>query len=198
MEKIKVGEKYGRLTVLENHHPKDEVLCKCECGNFKIARASNVYYGGTRSCGCLFNEGNNLKHGGRRTRLYQIWKSMRERCNTPTCKTYKYYGAKGITICKEWDDFNVFREWALNNGYSDNLTIDRIDVYGNYEPSNCRWATYKQQANNTTRNHRIEFGGKNLTLTEWSELLGIKRGTLWGRLKKGWSVSDALTKKVKT
>ena len=196
MEKIKVGEKYGRLTILENHHPKDEVLCRCECGNLKIARASNVYHGGTKSCGCLFNEGNNLKHGGRGTRLYQIWKTMRERCNTPSHKSYKYYGAKGITICKEWDDFNVFREWAMNNGYSDKLTIDRIDVYGNYEPSNCRWATYKQQANNTTRNQRVEFNGQNLTLSEWADVTGIKMGTIWSRLKRGWSVSDALTKKV--
>jgi hypothetical protein len=197
MEKIKVGEKYGRLTVLENHHPKDEVLCICECGNLKIARASNVYHGGTKSCGCLFNEGNNLKHGGKGTRLYQIWKSMRERCNTPTCRIYKYYGAKGIKICKEWEDFIAFREWAITNGYSDNLTIDRIDVFGNYEPSNCRWATYKEQANNTTKNHRVEFNGKNLTLSEWSEITGIKMQTIWGRLKRGWSVSDALTKEVK-
>ena len=196
MEKIKVGEKYGRLTVLENHHPKDEVLCVCECGNLKIARASNVYYGGTKSCGCLFNEGNNHKHGGKGTRLYQIWKTMRERCNTPSCNSYKHYGAKGITICKEWDDFNVFREWAINNGYSDKLTIDRIDVYGNYEPSNCRWATYKEQANNTTKNHRVEFNGQNLTLSEWADVTGIKMGTIWNRLKKGWSVSDTLTKAV--
>lgn len=108
MKLIKVGEKYGRLTVLENHHPKDEVVCKCECGKTKVSRASNVYYGGTRSCGCLKNPGN-TKHGGSGTRLYMIWKSMHERCTAPSQNSYKNYGGKGIKVCKEWDDFLVLR-----------------------------------------------------------------------------------------
>ena len=194
MDRIKVGDKYGRLLVIENHHPKDEVVCICECGNKKIARATNVYYGGTRSCGCIFKEGNNLKHGGRRTRLYTIWKGMRERCNTPSCSTYKRYGAKGIKVCPEWDDFENFKEWSLSNGYKDGLTIDRIDGKGNYEPSNCRWATYKEQANNVKTNRLITYDGKTKTMTQWAETFGIKPATLWARLNRGWSIEQALSK----
>ena len=144
----------------------------------------------------MVNTGGNYKHGGKGTRLYGIWKSIRERCNTKTCRIYKNYGGRGISICKEWDDFKVFREWSLLNGYNDELTIDRIDVNGNYEPSNCRWATYKQQANNKRTNHNITYKGETKTLTEWADYTGIKVGTIWMRLKKGWSVDRALTEKV--
>ena len=198
MNKIKVGEKYGRLTVIENHHPKDEVVCLCECGNIKIVRAANVFHGRTRSCGCLFKEGNNFKHGDRRkgdkNRLYMIWKSMRERCATPSQNRYKNYGGRGIKVCSEWDDYLVFKEWALANGYNDSLTIDRIDPNGNYEPSNCRWATIKQQANNRTSNYLITIDGVTHTMTEWSDLSGIKAYTIRARLKRGWSEYDAVYK----
>ena len=194
MNKLIVGQKYGMLTVLENHHPKDEAVCRCECGNIKIARATNIYHGGTRSCGCLFQKGNNLKHGDKGKRLYRIWKGMRERCNTPTCSTYKNYGERGIKVCPEWDDYLVFKEWALSHGYSDKLTIDRIDVNGNYEPSNCRWITYKQQANNTRANHLITIDGVTHTMTEWAEISGIKMATIWARLDRGWNQKDAVFK----
>ncbi len=197
MDRVKVGEKYGKLTILENHHPKDEVVCRCECGNIKIARAYNVFYGLTKSCGCLFKEGNNLKHGFRRTgekseRLYVLWKAMRERCNTPSCSCYKHYGARGIRVCKEWDNYLAFKEWALSHGYSDELTLDRIDFNGNYEPENCRWATYKQQANNTRANHYLTINGVTKTMTEWSEVSGISAATIWARLHRGWGVKDAV------
>ena len=191
MNKIHVGERYGRLVVLENHHPKDEVLCICDCGKLKTARASNVFYGGTRSCGCKFSEGNNRKHGDRHTRLYGIWKGMNERCNTKSCSTYKNYGARGICVCKEWREYTVFKEWALSNGYSDDLTIDRIDVNGNYEPNNCRFATTKEQANNKRSNRYITYNGETKTLMEWSEIFGIKYATLWARLKSGWTFEAA-------
>lgn len=201
MERIKVGEKYGRLTVIENHHPQDEVVCRCECGNIKVARATNVFYGGTRSCGCLSKEGNNLIHGdgrkGNRKRLYTIWKSMRERCTVPSQKRYKNYGGKGIKVCSEWDDYSVFKEWALNNGYSDELSIDRIDVNGDYCPENCRWATAKEQANNTTANHRITIDGITHTMSEWSEISGIKTSTIFARLKYGWNERDAVFKPLR-
>jgi hypothetical protein len=190
---IEVGKKYGRLTVLEKL-PGHNVRCLCECGNIKTARDYNVIYGKTRSCGCLFSEGNNWKHGGKGTRLYIIWKGIRERCNTPSCTAYKRYGGRGITVCEEWDDFQTFRAWAMSHGYKDGLTIDRIDSNGNYEPSNCRWATYKQQANNMRSNRWIEYGGQKKTLTQWAEYSGIKVATLWSRLEHGWSVEKALTK----
>lgn len=196
MDKIKVGKRYGRLIVLENHHPKDEVVCQCDCGNIKIARATNVYYGGTKSCGCLFNEGNNRRHGDQGTRLYTIWKSMRERCACPSQNRYQNYGGRGIKVCQEWDDYLTFKEWALNNGYDNELTIDRIDVNGNYEPSNCRWVTSKQQSNNKTNNRYITYNGETKTMAEWSEIIGVKAGTIWSRLNKGWSIDEALTTPV--
>ena len=202
MDRIKIGEKYGRLTIIENRHPKDEVVCRCECGNIKIARATNVFYGGTKSCGCLPKEGNNFKHGFRRKggkseRLYGVWKSMRERCNTVSCSSYKRYGARGIKVCEEWNNYLAFKEWALNNGYVEGLTIDRINVNGDYEPSNCRWATLKVQANNKTSNHYITIGGTTKTIMEWSEISGISNSTIWARLKYGWSEKEAVFKPVR-
>lgn len=194
MERIKVGEKYGRLTVLENHHPKDEVVCKCDCGNIKISRASNVYFGGTNSCGCLKNEGNNKRHGERYTRLYGIWKGIKERCNTPSNTAYKNYGARGITYCKEWEEYLVFKEWALSHGYTDELTIDRIDVNGDYCPENCRWATPKEQANNTRHNRYLTYKGKTQSIALWSDELGIPKATIQSRLRRGHSVEVALSK----
>ena len=191
MEKVKVGEKYGKLIVLENLHPKNEVVCKCDCGNIKIAKATNVFYGGTRSCGCLKNPGN-TKHGDGHTRLYRIWKAMRERCNTKSCSTYKNYGARGIKVCSEWNDYLAFKEWALSNGYTDELTIDRINVNGNYEPDNCRWATYKVQSNNTRHNHYISYKDETRTISEWADLLGVKPYLINNRLRRGWAVEDAL------
>lgn len=201
MERIKVGEKYGRLTVLENHHPKDEVVCQCDCGNIKIARATNVFYGGTRSCGCLPKEGNNLKHGdrrnGKKNRLYMIWKSMRERCSTPSQNRYKNYGGRGIKVCSDWDDFLTFKKWALSNGYNNSLTIDRIDVDGDYCPENCKWSTTKEQANNKTNNHRITINGVTHTMTEWGDISGIKSSTIFARLKRGWTEEDAVFKPLR-
>lgn len=193
MERIIVGEKYGRLTVLENHHPKDEVVCRCECGKIKIARASNVFYGGTKSCGCYFAEGNNLKHGGKGTRLYIIWKAMRERCNTPSYRGYKNYGGRGIKVCKDWNDFNVFKEWALSHGYNDKLTIDRIDVNGNYDPNNCRWITNKEQQNNKRNNHFLTLDEETLTIAQWSEKLNISQNAIRRRLNKGYPIEQVLS-----
>lgn len=196
MNKCKIGEKYGRLTVIRTFDNEDKVICRCDCGNIKTARGTNVYYNLTKSCGCLFKEGNNLKHGGKGTRLYGIWKSMRERCNTKTCTIYKNYGGRGISICKEWDDFAVFRDWALNNGYSDELSIDRIDVNGNYNPENCRWATNKEQANNKRTSRLLTYNGETKTITEWAEKTGIKVGTIWARLHRGWSAERTLSEDV--
>lgn len=139
----------------------------------------------------------NYKHGGQGTRLYQIWKSMRERCNTPTSSNYKRYGGKGIKICKEWDDFAVFREWAMSHGYADKLTIDRIDSNKDYCPDNCRWATYLEQAQHLSHTKIIEYDGERLSVAAWGRKLGIKPATIHWRLSKGWSVERALTTKVR-
>lgn len=129
------------------------------------------------------------------SRLYTIWNSIKQRCYTKSCTSYKRYGARGISMCDEWkNNYMEFYNWAIQNGYSDNLTIDRIDTNGNYEPSNCRWATYKEQANNTRKIKRYTFNGETHTPREWEEIVGIRWQTIRYRIKiLGWSVEKALT-----
>lgn len=136
----------------------------------------------------------NYKHGMRHTRLYNIWRSMNQRCYNTNTINYERYGGRGIRVCDEWrHDFVAFRDWAVANGYTDNLTIDRKDANGNYNPSNCQWATYKEQANNKRSNRLLELHGVSHTLGEWASITGIKLATIWARLNKGWSVEEALT-----
>jgi hypothetical protein len=135
------------------------------------------------------------KHGGTNTRLYQIWSNMKARCYRENCKEYKWYGAKGIKICNEWkNDFSAFKSWALSNGYSENLTIDRITSSGDYEPSNCRWVDWKTQQNNRSSNRYYTHNGVTKTMAEWAREYGIPESNLITRLKKGWAFEEALTK----
>lgn len=132
---------------------------------------------------------------GKATRLYQIWKNMRARCNRPTNPAYDRYGGRGIIITPEWDRFENFCQWAQENGYRDDLSIDRIDVNGNYEPENCRWATDYEQANNARSNHKVTYKGEELNLTQVSRIVGIPVTTLYNRLVKlGWTVEEACQK----
>lgn len=153
--KIKIGDVFGKLTVVE-YVGKDEeyrnlYLCKCDCGNEKIVTDNKLLSKNTKSCGCLKIE-KLEKHGLSKTKIYQVWQQIISRCYTETCNNYSKYGAKGILVCDEWksktDGFINFYNWAINNGYYEGLTIDRIDTYGNYEPKNCRWATYEEQNTN--------------------------------------------------
>ena len=139
------------------------------------------------------------KHGGKHTKLYEIWCSMKQRCNNKNAWAYKYYGAKGVSVCKEWNDsYTSFRDWSVENGYLQGLTIDRIDTNGDYSPQNCRWVTRKVQANNQTNTTRIEYLGVTKTLHQWADELGIHPNTLYHRIyKMGWSVERALTTIVK-
>jgi hypothetical protein len=167
VKEITAGIKFGRLTTIKEVHKSIKKryawFCRCECGNEKIVIATSLIRKNTMSCGCLHREQliarnkQGTVHGDSRNgqRIYRIWHSMRERCLTPTCKDYKNYGGRGITICNEWNSYINFKKWALENGYSDILSIDRINVDGNYEPSNCRWATSKQQANNRRKRRVI-------------------------------------------
>lgn len=147
------GKRFGKLTVIKRlrSNKKQNVvwLCKCDCGNFTEATTDLLNKGEKLSCGCRNREAlleRNTTHGLTHTRLYGIWSGMKARCYNPNRDEYKWYGAKGVTICEEWkNDFQKFYDWSLANGYNDNLTIDRINPYGDYEPANCRWATWSEQ-----------------------------------------------------
>lgn len=123
-------------------------------------------------------------HGGSKTRLFKTWDAMKQRCFNPNCNCYKNYGGRGIRVCDEWLKFENFRDWALRNGYSDELTIDRIDVNGNYEPNNCRWATMQEQQNNRRNNRRIMVDGSLMTIAECSREYGISYDAIARRIKK--------------
>lgn len=202
-----VGKHCGRLTVISRGEKRGAYTgafwnCKCDCGNLTTVSGSDLRRGEIKSCGCLridaISKDPDQKHTG--TRLYAIWQGMKRRTTTKTNPRYADYGGRGITVCPEWrDSFEKFRDWALTNGYQDDLTLDRIDNDGNYEPSNCHWATYLEQGNNTRRNHRIEFDGETHTMAEWAVLKGIKLQTLAARINTyGWSIEKALTTPVKT
>lgn len=135
---------------------------------------------------------------GANPRLYNIWHNIKKRCYYPRATSYKYYGAKGIKVCDEWvHDYLAFEKWALSHGYTDELTVDRIDSSGDYSPDNCRMATPKQQAYNRISNHNICFNGETHALTEWAEMLGMNYRTLARRINMlGWPIDKALTTPV--
>lgn len=140
----------------------------------------------------------NYRHGLAHSRLDIIYKNMIARCYKPYNNRYYLYGARGITVCDEWkNDRTAFYEWAVNNGYEDNLSIDRIDVNKGYSPENCRWVTAKIQANNRTTNKNITINGETHTMAEWSDIKGISQKNIWSRIKLGWSAEDAVNKPVK-
>lgn len=192
------GKKFGALTVIGLKgviNSRRIWRCVCDCGNLREIREDSLKKY-TRSCGDPRHRNPNtikIIHGQSKTRLYNIWGGMKDRCFNPRASGYQYYGERGITVCDEWaKDFQSFYEWATQNGYSDDLSIDRIDTNGNYEPSNCRWATAKEQRLNQ-RQKEITYNGETHTLLEWSEITQIKYATLIWRYHQNWSVDKILS-----
>lgn len=199
------GEKYGKLLVVEYAGKTKRGLslwkCKCDCGREAVVQSANLRNGHTKSCGCFRAEWckeNCTKHGLEHTRLYGIWADMIYRCHNPENPNHERYGARGISVCEEWrNDVRAFYDWAIRNGYSDDLTIDRIDNNGNYCPENCRWATKAEQASNRRSNILITRNGETKTMKQWAISEGIPYQVVWQRIKKlGWDSERALTEKV--
>lgn len=204
-----IGKKFGKLTVIEYagyratqtgkiHH---QWKCACDCGGEKIATTMALTTSHCKSCGCMSHAPHHLpqtKHHLSDTRIYNVWKSMKGRCYTKSNSAYCYYGARGITVCDEWkNDFSKFYEWAIANGYKEvedrnAYTIDRIDVNGNYEPSNCRWITMQEQSNNRRNNNKYMFDGEILTLREIAEKTNTDYSLLNGRITRGCSIYEAV------
>lgn len=197
------GTRYGRLKVIDfSHFSKDKKRtfwkCRCDCGSEVIVRADQLKNGHTKSCGCynkdvVRNGRFAVTHDKSKTRIYHIYTGMKTRCYNPNCSNYKDYGGRGIGICKEWlDDFQKFYDWAVANGYEDDLSIDRINPNGDYSPSNCRWATDIEQMNNTRRNHYISHNGERKSLKQWSEDIGFSYEKVKARMARGIPFEKAI------
>lgn len=189
--KLKVVEELGRIKYPVSNHIYYKVVC--ECGKEEIARSSLLRNGKKIMCqNCYIKISRKYKHGMTNTRIFNIWQSIKQRCNLTTCVAYKNYGGRGIKMCDEWlKDFNSFYKWAIANGYDENLSIDRIDNNKGYCPENCRWATSLQQNNNTRRNHYVEYNGEIHTIREWENILNFPKGCLMNRLRRKWSIERA-------
>lgn len=192
------GKKFAKWTVIEradnNNSGSARWLCICDCGSIKIKSGQDLKKAkqGCRKCYVSPNK----IHGGKGTRLYEIWRQMLYRCEKPNHKAFKDYGGRGISVCTEWHELLSFKKWADENGYDCKKTIDRIDVDGNYTPDNCRWTDSKTQMNNRRNTPHYEYGGESLTISEWSQKQGIPRSTILNRLKRGWDFKRAIEEPV--
>lgn len=203
-----IGRTFGKLTVISKDEDyirpsgkrEHRYLCRCECGREVTVIRSNLIRN-TRSCGCSkgkYISDSKITHGMSNSRLYQIWRNMKNRCYNPNVDRYDRYGGRGITICDEWkDNFQAFYEWSMNNGYSDGLSIDRINVNGDYAPDNCHWITMPEQADNKCNSRLFEFNGSAHTVSEWAKITGISRDVIWNRIKRGWNIDRVLSQPVR-
>lgn len=200
------NQKIGRLTLIKKIPACRGAnwQCLCNCGNLIIVKEYQLKNGIIKSCGCLkeeYSKIGNFIHGFNKTRIQEIHHAMKERCYNKNHMYYNNYGGRGITICDEWlgkDGLKNFGEWALKNGYNDNLSIDRIDNNANYCPKNCRWSTHFEQQNNTRHNYKIEYNGETLSLSEASRKYKINIHTLCNRLKKWKDIKKSLETPINT
>lgn len=200
-----INRVYNYLTIIKFLNGENTnhlmVECKCACGNITVVRFNKVVTGHTKSCGCL-RTALLLKrlttHGFCKHPLYRVWANMIQRTEDKNNNRYYIYGARGITICKEWrKDFKVFFDWAISNNWERGLQIDRIDNDGNYEPNNCRIVTVKENMNNTSRNRIFTINGEKINLTQLANKHNMTPSRLWARLTDGWDINDALNRPLK-
>lgn len=193
------GQRFGNLTVIEVHgqdaHRAYRWKCQCDCGNETVVRGSQLKSGVTRSCGCGIRKASSRPrtHGQTHTPLYARWRAMIERTRNPNSTEFHNYGGRGIRVCERWQSFENFAA-DMAATFNEALTLDRRDVNGNYSPENCYWATAKQQTRNKRNNHVVEWRGRQMVVTDWAELLGLKPNTVIYRLRRGWPVERALSK----
>lgn len=201
------GQRFGKLVAIkcvgQDKHKNALWMCKCDCGRTKTVASRSLVGGSTKSCGCLetgkfINSIGKQMHGCSGDRLYRVWGGMRNRCYDKNRREYPNYGGRGIRVCDEWlHDFAAFRDWAYANGYDPSLpgsecSIDRIDVDGDYCPSNCRWVPMSVQSFNKQNTVSVVYKGEALTLVEASRLFGVIPGTISARIKRGWSAERAI------
>lgn len=192
---IITGQVYGKLTVIREAEKltlpcgqiNRTVLCKCSCGNEKVVRLAQLIRGRVKSCGCQL-------HGWSRTKLHNTWRAMMARVRSDNHINHNRYKDRGITVCKEWQKFIPFKEWALSHGWRDGLTLDRIDNNGNYSPSNCRFVTQVENANNREITTKIEYNGNLVSLSLLLHQKNIRNHypAILGRIKRGWVPQEAV------
>ena len=208
------GMRFGRLTVLgrsEKGKPKKVYWnCLCDCGNAVTVRSDMLLCGNTRSCKCLLKEvatengksnAGKIMYGDSKERIHNIWNLIKYRCEDSTSPAYKNYGARGITVCAEWSNgvegYFAFKKWSLENGYSIDKSIDRIDNDKGYSPENCRWTNNETQSNNKRNNLILEHNGESHTASEWAKISGIPYKTFINRVYLGWDIERAISTPIR-
>lgn len=188
------GQRFGNLVVVNfvevDSSKQTKWKCLCDCGTVIIKSTEGIKKSVNKSCGCTKRKiiYRPTKHGLYGKRIYNIWKTMHSRCEREKDISYKNYGAKGVTVCLEWNDVKVFSDWANSNGYTDTLTLDRIENTENYEPNNCRWSTMLEQENNRSNNKFLEYNGESDTVSNLCRKYNKNYNTIQYRLRTGWTV----------
>lgn len=198
--------KFGRLTVLEIQRKETSAKsrriywkCRCDCGNLTVVRGDCLTSGNTTSCGCYNRDKKTALIDNRtKDKLYHVYYGMKQRCNNPNDKQFKHYGGRGIRISEEWNTYEAFRDWAILNGYEENhnLSIERIDVNGDYSPGNCKWIPANRQSCNTRKTIWLEYNGKTMCLNDWAKELNVNKNTLYHWIRdKGMTISEIIKSK---
>lgn len=190
-----IGKRFGHLVVVNLYSSDQQTTywtCKCDCGNEKVIPRHLLINHHTQSCGCYLKtrmKKLNYSHGLSYSRIYSVWGDMKQRCTNFQAANYYLYGGRGIQVCEAWNNFENFYQWAITNGYQDTLSLERIDVNGNYEPNNCTWIPLSDQCENRRNSKKITYNNETHTISRWAQLLHIPRSTLEYRIKKN-NLSD--------